>query len=253
MNSSKFRFSLELHSTQSQISLPVLIGDTSRSFHISLTDGGVPYVIEDGCLAKLSVKRPTGTHFEELCAIKDNATIVYDFIQNKDTCAVKGIHICDVVLYGIEGEILASPKFTMIVSDRVIVNDDINVSDDDRHFVDAVAIAEVERVTAENNRVEAESERVEAESERVEAESERVEAESERVEAESERVEAESERVEAEKDRKTLFAEMLEGVSKIIEANLLPDVTEADDGKILCVVNGKWAAQALESAEEVSV
>ena len=64
MISSNYRFMLDLHSTQSQISLPVTLGDTARVWYISLADGGVPYIIEDGVLAKIEIKRPTGTFIE---------------------------------------------------------------------------------------------------------------------------------------------------------------------------------------------
>jgi hypothetical protein len=63
MNSAKFRFVLDLHSAQSQVSIPALVGDTSRTLYISFTDGGLPYVIADGCLAKISIKRPSGTKY----------------------------------------------------------------------------------------------------------------------------------------------------------------------------------------------
>lgn len=175
MNSSINRFSLNMHSAQSQISIPVLLGDTGRTFRISLSDGGNPYIIVDGCLAKLSIKRPTGTRLEEFCAIEYNTTIVYNFDQNENTCAVEGIHECDVTLYGLDGAVLTTAMFTMVVSERVITSDDIIVTDEDLTAVDAMLKAEASRQVAENNRVEAEVERSEAEAERVANEEERKE------------------------------------------------------------------------------
>lgn len=166
MNSIKHRFTLDMHSAQSQVALPVKVGDTNRSLHISFTEGGTPYYIETGCLVKISIKRPTGTYLEDFCDVYDNAVAVYDFSQNENTCAVEGIHDCEVVLYGLDGEIIASASFTMVVSERVIRSDDIVLTDDDRSILDSMIVAEAGRVEAENARVEAENAREVAEAER---------------------------------------------------------------------------------------
>ena len=168
MNSSKFRFTLDLHSIQSQYHIPVMLGDTSVTLLISITDGGVPFVISDGCLAKLSIKRPTGTYIEEFCKIKNNSVIEYPFRQNENTCAVKGMHLCDVTLYGPDGAKVGGPRFTMSVSEGVVGSNDIGLTDEDWRAVDAMMSAEVDRVNAENARVKAEAARAEATEEAIE-------------------------------------------------------------------------------------
>lgn len=138
MNSIKHRFTLDMHSSQSQVCIPARLGDTNRSLHINLSEGGTPYFIETGSLAKLTIYRPTGTHIEEFCNIKNNSTVVYRFSQNANTCAVEGIHECDLVLYGPDGELIASPRFSMLVSERVIRSDNIVLKDEDRTAIDAL-------------------------------------------------------------------------------------------------------------------
>ena len=198
MNSSTYRFVLDLHTAQSQISLPVLRGDTGRSFRISLSDGCNPYVIEDGCLAKLYIKRPTGTRIEEFCAIENNSTIVYNFSQNEYTCIVEGIHNCEVALYDLDGEKIASPRFTMVVSDRVENFDDITFTDEDYTVMDAMMAKEANRQAEETKRASAETKRLSAEAVRVSSEKARVVAETERNTAESDRKASESARKSAE-------------------------------------------------------
>lgn len=170
---SKYYFILDLHSTQSQISLPAMKGDTAREWRISFSDGGNPVVLEDGVLAKLEIKRPTGTFINEFCPIENNTTVVYKFLQNENTAAVDGVHDCNVVLYSAEGGVLGSAKFTMVVSPRAIDSDDINLSEDDRTAIDAILQAEAARESAERSRINAESERVTAEASRVTAENAR--------------------------------------------------------------------------------
>ena len=169
MNSSNFRFVLDLHSTQSQVSLPVTLGDTARVFNISFSDGGLPYTIADGCVAMMSIKRPTGTYLEAFCAIEKNTTVKYDFSQDdvtKNTAAVAGVHDCSVTIYDAEGNSIASARFSMIVSDRVVSRDDINISDEDKTVIDAMIATEASRQDAEIGRVNAEAERQSNEAER---------------------------------------------------------------------------------------
>lgn len=183
MISSNFRFVLDLHSTQSQISIPVTKGDTARVWYISLSDGGLPYIIENGCLAKIEIKRPTGTFLEAFCPIEKNTTVKYDFSQDeitKNTAAVEGVHDCSVTIYDAEGKKIGSPRYTMVVSDRVVNSDDINLTDEDMTAIGAMIAAEASRQSAEGGRVNAEAERVKAEEARVLAETARASAESQR-------------------------------------------------------------------------
>lgn len=150
MNFSNYRFTLDLHSLHSQTSIPVMLGDTGITWHINLCDGGKPYLIADGCLAKISIKRPTGTYHEAFCEIRENATIVYPFEQ--ETCVAVGLHNCEITLYGVDGTVLGTPRFSMIVGDRVIKNDDINITDQDRTIVDAMVVEEAKRQAAEKSR-----------------------------------------------------------------------------------------------------
>ena len=164
---SKHRFTLDMQVKHSQIAIPVTVGDTGKEFLINLSDGGVPYKIPEGSLAMLTIHRPTGTHLQAFCPIESDSTIVYDFMQNKNTAAVEGIHNCELTLYGnVSGSVVSTAWFTMIVSARVVNNDSLNITDEDRSAVDAMIGAEASRQSAELARINAESGRVSAEEER---------------------------------------------------------------------------------------
>lgn len=164
---SKHRFTLDMQVAHSQIAIPVTVGDTAKTFYMSLTDGGEPFKLSDGSLAMLTIKRPTGTFLQAFCPIVNGSTVVYDFLQNENTAAVEGIHKCELTLYGPTSEVISSPWFTMVVSRRVVNGDDLNITDEDRSAVDAMIGAEASRQSAEYARIEAESGRVAAESQRV--------------------------------------------------------------------------------------
>lgn len=201
MNSSKFRLTLDLHSAQSQYSIPVMLADTSVTLLINITDGGIPYRIEDDCYASITIKRPNGTTYEDVCAVKNNSIIEYHF--TKHTCVIKGIHHCDISLFDGKGERIGSPWLTMVVNETVSRRDDLEISEEDYTLLDSIAAEESKRKTAEEERVEAEAERVKAENERVKAEEARVKAE----EARSERFES----VEEYADRSEKAAKRVEG------------------------------------------
>ena len=188
MNSMYYRFSLDMQSVQSQISLPVSLYDTARTLYMSFTDGGKPYHIEKGCLAKLTITRPSGSKLHEFCAIEGYTTAIYPFSQNVNTAAEEGIHDCEVTLYGRDGTQITSPRFSMVVSDRVVNMDDNNgITDEDIGIIDAIVREEQARRKAEDGRVDAENDRVTAEGNRVTAEEGRVSAEEARVLADENR------------------------------------------------------------------
>jgi hypothetical protein len=182
MNSSIFRFNLDLHTTQSQISIPVLQGDTNRTWKISFTDGENPVKLTTDIIATLNVKRPGGTFLVASCAIKDETSVIYNFEQNKNTAAEEGIHDCDITLYNSNGLLIGSPRFTMVVSERAIDSDDINIPEEDLIILDDILIAEAGRDEAERRRINAEAARVSAESVRIKAEEARQEATAEAIE-----------------------------------------------------------------------
>lgn len=216
---SSSRFTLDIQKLHSQVSVPVALGDTAKTFYITLKDGAEPYFIETGCLAMLSIKRPSGTYLQAFCTILDNTVIKYDFSENENTAIEEGLHNCDVTLYNTDGEQLSSSWFTMVVNARVINSDDVNLTDEDLTAIDAMIAAEAARQEAEASRVNAESERVTAESGRVDAETARSSAFEELVKAAEEEEEA----------RNTAFDELVEATKKEVSealAYLEPAVAE---------------------------
>lgn len=145
MISFKYRFTLDMHTAQSQVSLPVVLYDTARRLYISLSDGGKLYRIEDGCLAVIRIDRPTGTYMEHFCPIEDNVSIVYDFAQYENTAIVEGLHECEVTLYGLDGGVVTTARFSMVVSSRVVNRDDIEITDEDWSLIDSIAAEEAKR------------------------------------------------------------------------------------------------------------
>ncbi len=148
MRDSAYRISLDIHEVQSQVSLPIKLGDTARRIYINLTENGMPYIIEKDCLAVFSGIKSDGKKILNNCTIEDNR-IRYDI--TKQTSSTEGVVEVEIILYGSDDAKLCSPRFDLIVDDRAI-GDDV-ISEDEKNVFDSYALAEVERIQNEEERV----------------------------------------------------------------------------------------------------
>lgn len=165
MNFSNYRFTLDMQKSKAQASLPVHFGDTGNRFYITLTDGGNPYIIGDGCRVDICIKKPNGVPLINACIIENNAIVRYDF--NKNTASVEGMHKCELRLYSPEGRLITTPYFIMVVDSNVVYDDEIGTEEDLQKLMAMDVIAkEEERRLAEFERWEGEEARKVAETER---------------------------------------------------------------------------------------
>ena len=122
MNYSKYRFTLDIQKTKSQVSIPVLLGDTMIKLYISINDGGTPYQITEGCVAKLVCRPPNGRPFLRDCEIEDNR-IVYTF--DRKTASEIGVSTCEVRIHGPLGGVLTTPRFLIVVEEKVLLDEEL--------------------------------------------------------------------------------------------------------------------------------
>lgn len=170
MNSSCYRFILDIQSVQSQISIPVSLYDTARTLYISFADGGKPYELSDGCRAVFSATKADGHHLLNDCVILGGRTVQYDFTPQ--TTSAVGKVDCEVQLYGEDGRLITSPRFTLVVYEGALEGQVL--SEDEEMTFSNIIVAEQLRVAAENERVASDEER-EAIAKRALAAAERVE------------------------------------------------------------------------------
>ena len=143
MNRCQFRFTLDIHKHQSQVSIPVMRGDTAVDFYISLTDGGLPYTLADGCWAVFVAKKPDGSTLKNNCIIEGNTTIIYSFTEQ--TASAAGISLCEIRLYDRNNGLLTSPCFTMVVDERISRDDSEFVSESESTAFDQIFTSELQR------------------------------------------------------------------------------------------------------------
>ena len=144
MNYSVFRFTLNMHNHRSQASVAAFRGDTAIRLLITLTDGGNPYFIEDGCFAVINGTKADETIFRNYCTILNNTVIQYDFTEQTSSC--EGVVNCDISLFGADGKLLTAPKFTLVVDEREANNDGLIES-----VTESSALDEVFKFKASHN------------------------------------------------------------------------------------------------------
>lgn len=130
MNVLKYRVSLDMFDTLSQITIKAKKGDSACQIQLTLTEHGKIYNISDGCYATFSGKKADGNFVYDNCTIVGN-TIVYDFRESIDkdgicqVSACEGIVECEIALYNANSEQLTSPRFTLFIDGTVYNGEEI--------------------------------------------------------------------------------------------------------------------------------
>lgn len=244
MNTSKYRFTLDIQSTMSQASLPVRFGDTNRRLYITLTEGGNPYILRDGFTAAFLGKKADGSPLFNHCIIENQSVVRYDFTEQ--TTNVAGLVDCEIRIYDPDGYVVTSPKFVMVVNERVIYDDEVPLSAAESTVLDAIIATEQKRVAAENERADAESTRLSSESDRISAEGQRISDETARHASEYVRVEAEEQRTAAERERAQRFNSLVNQFSAVI-ANIGTKAT------YITILASAWEGTASPYSQVVEV
>ena len=123
-----YRFLLDVHETNSQISLSFKQGDTGRVLYITLTENGDIFNIPQDCVAVFTALKPDGTIIFNDCEINGNEIV---YTNTAQTAAVTGKVDCELRLYGTGNTLITSPHFTVFVHptvyfDQIESKDEVN-------------------------------------------------------------------------------------------------------------------------------
>lgn len=130
MNVIKYRVSLDMFDVSSQKTIKAKKCDSACEIHITLTDHGKIYKINEGCYATFNAKKSDGNFIYDKCTIEGD-TIVYDFSSSIDedgvcqVSAVEGNVECEITLYNADGEQLTSPRFVLYIDSTVYNGEEI--------------------------------------------------------------------------------------------------------------------------------
>lgn len=135
-NNAVFSFSLDLNETQSQIAIPVVKGDTGRTFLISFREGTKPFPLAEGTRVVFTGQKPDGNVLLTDCAIINQLEARYDF--NEQTASVEGLVDCQLRIYDENEKLIGSPRFCIVVDEKAIDDDTAIESASDVSALDTV-------------------------------------------------------------------------------------------------------------------
>ena len=114
MGKSIYTICLDLQNVDSQVTMYAKQGDTDRTIHFTLRDGGKAFELKDTDIAVLSTITPGGKTIEESVGIK-SGTAVYEFSEYL-TASVGAMNV-EVRIYS-EGKNIITASFTLVVEAR---------------------------------------------------------------------------------------------------------------------------------------
>ena len=144
MQDSIYRFSLDIHSTQSQVSIPVPQFNTARSIMATLTEGGKPYQLSHECRAVFTATKADGTTLYNDALIVNGCIIKYDFTEQ--TTTAEGIVDASFKVYGADRKLLTSPRFTLVVYEDTVP--DPPISANEMNVIDSIKLNDVNQDAA---------------------------------------------------------------------------------------------------------
>ena len=136
MTDSCVRLNLDLQQTDMLVTVRAKRFDTGRQLRISLSDGGMPYVIGDDCFGVFTGRRADGTVIYNQCTIENNE-ILYQFTEH--TCAAAGRIPAEIRLYSSQGTLITTASFLLEVFDGVCCPEE-TLSQDEKSALDALVL-----------------------------------------------------------------------------------------------------------------
>lgn len=119
MRDSVYRINLDIHTAGAQVQLTAKRGDVARRIYMTLYEDGKPWAhaLDGMTRAVLTVVTPEDILISNDCDIRSDGTVVFDFtaLTVKDL----GVDECELTVYDAEGNVLTSPRFTILVDDTV--------------------------------------------------------------------------------------------------------------------------------------
>lgn len=142
MNDSRISISIDVSQSTSPVRVMCKQGDTGRVMHISLTDGGYPYIISPDCNAIFTALKPDRNVIREPCTI-ENGIVVYEFTAQ--TCSVPGKMMAEIRICGEGDKYLTSASFQLIVEKTIYSKEETGGTESEITYLDQL-ISDAKRI-----------------------------------------------------------------------------------------------------------
>lgn len=123
-----YKIRLDAGKPGSQARIHVKQGEAkSRLLSVYLCYGSVPYIIKPGATAIIHAVKPDATEIYNDCEISGD---VINYLMDPQMLAAPGSVNCELSIFGPDGEVLFSPEFEVLVSDKLSNDEEIVSSDE---------------------------------------------------------------------------------------------------------------------------
>lgn len=112
------RLTLDMGLPDVQKSVSLTAGDTNRRLEVTLIDKGSPFALQPMWTAVLAGVLPSGDELYESCVV-DDGRIVFDFVAANAVSSEEGVFAVAFDVFDEGGELVASPKIWMHVTQSV--------------------------------------------------------------------------------------------------------------------------------------
>lgn len=129
MNRTNYRVTLDIKEIYSTFTVSIKRGDTSGRLLITLMSGGKPFQIPEGCYATFESTRPDDAILHDGCIIQNNM-VIYDMDSESGVSDVAGKLPCEITLYSLDGTVLVSPQFAIMVYETVFSQETVESSNE---------------------------------------------------------------------------------------------------------------------------
>lgn len=128
MNPVEYRVKLDVTKPGRQAQVNVKQGDTeSRKINIYLFASTYPFDISEVSSAIIRAQKPDDTILFNACELNSDHIA---YVITNQTIAVAGTVICEVTLYGENGQVLATPCFSIEVEEKLYSDDEVESQDE---------------------------------------------------------------------------------------------------------------------------
>ncbi len=128
MNPVEYRVKLDVTKLGRQAQVNVKQGDTeSRKINIYLFASTYPFDISEVSSAVIRAQKPDDTILFNACELNSDHIA---YVITNQTIAVAGTVICEVTLYGNNGQVLATPRFSIEVEEKLYSDSEVESQDE---------------------------------------------------------------------------------------------------------------------------
>lgn len=141
----EYNINLDIRKMTPQAVVRAKRGTTAAALMITLSEGGIPYEIAEGCTATFKGVKPDGNKLYNPCEINGD---IIRYIFTEQTSVLAGLVRCELKLFGADGEEMVTPCFDIIFDEELFNDGEIVIPSES----ESLSLGEFAELVEETNR-----------------------------------------------------------------------------------------------------